>query len=89
VCGYRSHHPELEDADRLPPDSVTMVGTAVAIRVLLDTLVVRTVLSPVLLISVGDRSQPSRPPGRMTSSSARRTLAPAWVTIPSLSSNCG
>ena len=40
---------------QLPSVSVTEVGTAIAIGVLLDTLLVRTVLVPATFITIGDR----------------------------------
>jgi len=41
---------------QLPSVSVTEVGTAIAIGVLVDTLLVRTVLVPAALITIGDRT---------------------------------
>jgi len=47
---------------RLPYVPVAQVGTAIAVGVLLDTLLVRTVLVPAGLLVLGDRSWwPSRP----------------------------
>lgn len=40
---------------QLPSVSVTEAGTAIAVGVLLDTLLVRTVLVPAALITIGDR----------------------------------
>lgn len=40
---------------QLPSVSLTEVGTAVSIGVLVDTLFVRTVVVPALLLSAGDR----------------------------------
>jgi putative drug exporter of the RND superfamily len=48
---------------QLPSVSVTEVGTAVAIGMLLDTLLVRTVLVLAALITIGDRSGGQAPPG--------------------------
>jgi RND superfamily putative drug exporter len=48
---------------QLPSVSLVEVGSAVALGVLLDTLVVRTVIVPALLLTGGDRIWwPSRPP---------------------------
>jgi putative drug exporter of the RND superfamily len=53
---------------QLPDVSVAEVGIAVALGVLLDTLLVRTVLVPVGLLIIGDRvwwpTRPGRQPGR-------------------------
>jgi len=47
---------------QLPQVSVAQVGIAVAVGVLLDTLIVRTVLVPALLLVLGDRAWwPGRP----------------------------
>jgi RND superfamily putative drug exporter len=53
------------DLARLPNVPVAEVGTAIAIGVLLDTLLVRTVLVPASLLAIGNRVWwPARSAGR-------------------------
>ncbi len=67
---------------RLPYVPVAQVGSAIAIGVLLDTLLVRTVLVPASLLALGERSWwPSTSAGRVSSGSSgsgsRSPVAPA------------
>jgi len=62
---------------QLPDVSVAEVGIAVAIGVLLDTLLVRTVLVPASLLIIGERAWWPMPlPKGTDSSSADRTKGP-------------
>ena len=62
---------------QLPSVPVAQVGIAVAVGVLVDTLLVRTVLVPALLLILGDHAWwPSRPAA--PSPAARHTLEELW-----------
>jgi putative drug exporter of the RND superfamily len=64
----------LGDLATLPAVSTAQVASAIAIGVLLDTLLVRTVLVPASLLTVGERVWwPARPATR--AAAARETMA--------------
>lgn len=66
---------------QLPSVPVAQVGIAVAVGVLLDTLLVRTVLVPAALLTLGDRAWwPSRPTGAGRGRPARPAPARPAVT---------
>ena len=63
---------------QFPAISLTEVGTAVALGVLIDTLLVRTVLVPATLLTIGERAWwPARHPGRSQQNSTPAPAPPA------------